>query len=135
MKVPQLITLAAALVLVGCATTDKSVQGSTGSRLSAAEIQNIFTGNTAVGTTAEGRSFEVLYRADGTISGNLGPIKDHGKWDVDADGRLCSQWTKVRNGQRTCSELFAEGDQIAYYDASGKRGGSYRMEQGNPKNL
>lgn len=121
--------------LGGCATTEESLQEQGLKHMDASQTTELVAGNTTVGRTAEGKSFTVLFRADGTAAGTKGSSSDTGTWEVSEEGYLCNQWTTWWNGDRKCHKSYLIGNEVKYYDLQGNFGGFFKVTQGNPNDL
>ena len=79
-------------------------------KLSGEEIKSVLSGVTITGLNPGGRSLEIRYRADGTMTINV-PEKNFtntGVWSVE-DGKYCGQWDGNRGGGKRCRILYHEG--------------------------
>jgi len=125
---------AAALLLGGCASTEKELADKGMKPLDATKAKALLSGNTAAGTTASGSGFMIYNAPDGTMRGKSGASSDAGKWEVTTDGQHCNQWTTWRGGERRCARLYEVDGEVRYFEG-GSYGGRYRIEQGNPYRL
>ncbi|MDD9925825.1 MAG: DUF995 domain-containing protein [Rhodospirillaceae bacterium] len=63
--------------------------------MSAQEVKQVLTDNTAQGSTSRGTPYWLYRRADGTqaLETDSG-FSDEGEWSVKEDGTMCSEWKK-----------------------------------------
>ena len=120
--------LFAAMAFQGTARADEA--------LSAAEVKQILTGHTALGTTSRGSPYWLYRRADGTQSVETGSgFSDEGEWSVKDDGALCSVWEKIRDGEEHCTKIYRTGENRYYAIRTDDSKSVFKMLKGNPENL
>jgi len=97
-------------------------------KLSKEAVQSAISGAQVSGTSTTGAATDYTYKPDGSFSGNLGNSEGWttgtvGTWKVDDSGRLCAEWTLVKNSKRFkgCGFLYAKADQYYYVESDSDR--------------
>jgi len=125
----------AGLILMGLGATPALAQKSLGDlldggakKLSKEAVQSAISGAQISGTSTTGAATDYHYTADGKFSGNLRALDGMttgtvGTWKVDDSGRLCAEWTLVKNSKRFkgCGFLYAKADQYYYVESDSDR--------------
>lgn len=103
----------------------------------ASEIQNLLSGNTSSGRTAQGSEFHIFYRPDGMMSGQAHSVDyDVGKWEISDDHKLCRQWTAWQRGARACFDVYRVGeDQFRMLSAHPRHEATFIVREGDPEGL
>ena len=104
------IVAAMCLALVACKTAEESLMESGKKPLTSAQIKELYSGKTMNGTSTSGRSFQVSFKADGQASFSGGNLSDTGKWWAEGSNLYCSQWTKIRKGEKSCRRVYDLGN-------------------------
>ena len=117
--------LAAALLLICVLGFDAKGEGPR--RLSAAEIQVLLSGHTAIGMG--GDPYRQYFDADGTtIYQPEGGPPDPGKWRIDATRQqYCSWWQR---GGWSCYDMFETGEGEILWRSPGGRDYPARLVEG-----
>ena len=106
-------------------------------QMTAAEVMETMSGNTAVAPRRAGEGYYYLYRGDGgyqAMKSDNG-FSDQGKWRVTDDGQVCSTWRKMRDGEERCVTLFSLGDNRYKFVRPDGSAGEFEVVSGNPKRL
>ena len=64
---------------------------------------------TVEGETADGKTYRIVYKADGTARMEVGGKAHDGKWSVDKGGHYCETWTGLFDGKRRCTGIEVAG--------------------------
>jgi hypothetical protein len=104
-------------------------------RLSATEIADAFTNNTAQGVTANGLPYAAYFAADGQERFRAGSYNDVGTWRVLPDGRLCTELSQVGQGAEQCYIMYRSGNTISFQRPDGITVGSVNIVDGDPLSL
>ena len=64
---------------------------------------------TVEGENADGKTYRVVYRQDGTARMEVGGKAHEGKWSVDKGGHYCETWTGLFEGKRRCTGIEVTG--------------------------
>ena len=101
--------LLVALLVAGCAVSEKSLVEKGATPLSGAQIQQLNSpGAVANWRNQEGRSGTVAYLAEGKVEIKSGTFSDVGSLRYTENG-VCSKYTTVRNGAETCFKMYKTG--------------------------
>lgn len=104
--------------------------------MSAQEVKQVLTDNTAQGSTSRGTPYWLYRRADGTqaLETDSG-FSDEGEWSVKEDGTMCSEWEKIRDGEEHCTKIYRTGENRFYAIRTDGSKSVFKMLKGNPENL
>ena len=97
------------LLLVGCATTEKKLQDDNLKPLSQVELEALYEGGQTVSFKSAKATGTVIYHPDGKSELSWGKGSDTGTYDI-RDGKLCTQWTKIRYGKEECFTIYKVGE-------------------------
>ncbi len=64
---------------------------------------------TVEGENAAGKTYRIVYKADGTARMEVGGKAHEGKWSVDKGGHYCETWTGLFEGKRRCTGVEVAG--------------------------
>ena len=97
-------------------------------KLSADALQALLPGATGYGTSSRGAPLEIEYFGDGTQTITVGSnFSDRGKWWIE-EGNYCSQWDKIRKGEKGCFFFFHKsGDDYHYEQTDGSSDGDIKI--------
>ncbi len=117
----------AAVLLLAISLAAQGTQAQEPRRLSAAEMQVLLSGHTAISTS--GAPYRQYFDADGkTIYLPEGGQPDTGKWRIDAGRQqYCSWWQR---GGWSCYEMFETGEGEIIWRSTGGRDYPARLVQG-----
>jgi len=121
-------------VVVANGVSGSSV-GTPGSRLTAAEVRALMTGNTAAGVAANGQPYFAFFRRGGGVEFRQANLLDSGSWRILPDGRICSTLTRINSGAEECYSLYRNGTNVDFHRPDGNRIGTFTVEAGDPQNL
>ena len=79
--------------------------------LNDAAILTMINGKRLAATSPAGTSFRLIYKDDGTLTGNEGHTVDKGTWCVEG-GKLCITWEKRQYDG--CCKLVKVGNQVTF---------------------
>jgi hypothetical protein len=97
------------LLLVACATTEKKLQDENLKPLSQSELEALYEGGPTVSFRSAKATGTVIYHTDGKSDINWGRGTDTGSYNI-RDGKICTQWTKIRDGKEECFTIYKVGD-------------------------
>jgi hypothetical protein len=117
--------------IAGTSATPVSALG----KLSAADLQKMVAGNTAIGVAANGQEYWAYFDAAGTLKFRQGAFRDAGKWRVADDGQLCSTLEKINAGVEQCYTLYRNGNAVLFERPAGNPVGSFTLKPGDAYNL
>lgn len=123
-----ILTLALCLALAGCKTTEEALKETGKKPLTSAQIKGLLSGKTTVGTNTKGRSYEVMRAADGKMDLTAGSFSDKGKWWVEGPNLYCSQWNKLRNGEKGCRRVYDIGEKYQFISLDGSEGAVFTIK-------
>jgi hypothetical protein len=91
-------------------------------------VKSTLSGAQVSGKSVTGASTEYVYKPDGSFTGNLQNSEGWksgavGRWTVDDDGKICSEWTLTVNSKRLkgCGFLFSKADEYYYVESDSDR--------------
>lgn len=85
--------------------------------LSGSELRAIFDGGVTQNWTSSQYSGTTDYMADGTAVVHSGPNEFEGSWRI-ADGKLCTQYEEIRDGEETCMTVFKVDGQYKFFNGN-----------------
>ena len=144
MRTRSLIKLVAVcLFLFGCTSTAEQMAEKGIEPMTAAEIREAFTGNSAY---IKGPDWEYTgyYNPDGTLIGRSwwqgGEETATATWEIKDDGLLCRDWDNDwGGGGYGCARMYRDGENIVYDNVSGSAGKypslTLTLSEGNAFNL
>lgn len=138
-KMPVFLSLvlfaALTLCLGACKTFEQTLQDTGGMQLSANEVKQIVAGNTI--TTNRGETY--FFNTNGTVSGRgMSSGKNVGKWNISADGKLCTSNWNNQYVPSSCSKIYydARSQEKRVLDDSGELFYTItNVVPGNPNNF
>ena len=93
----------------GCAVTEKSLRDKGMSPQTQKELEERFSRPVKSSfQNVSGIRGTVTYTPDGTVRVDSPNIIDTGTWRIK-DGKFCTKYTKIRNGEETCFTTYKTG--------------------------
>jgi len=110
--------------------------------IAADELNTLFADATLSGSTGE-YEWQTYFGVDqaqrGFAKGSDWEETDQGTYKITPDGKFCRTWTKWRNGEETCAEVYRKDDSLKLLVVSGKMGNEPQLDAvvqtGNPFEL
>ncbi len=113
--------IGAMLVIVGisaCATqTADALREQGHESLSGSELRAIYDGGGTLNWKSSQYSGTTDYMADGSATLHSGSKDFDGTWRI-ADGKLCTQYEGIRDGEETCMTVFEVDGQYKFFDGN-----------------
>jgi len=99
-------------------------------RMNANDIFAVISGNTASGTTSDGKPYYTKFQQGGGMTLHEGNYVAAGSWRVANDGQLCSRLVNVNSGIENCYTLYRSGNGYVYERPDGHPIGNFVVSPG-----
>jgi hypothetical protein len=68
-------------------------------------VKATLTGATVEGENAAGKTYRIVYGADGSAEISIDGVRETGSWTVDKGGHYCEQWPKAFDKKKRCGSI------------------------------
>lgn len=111
--------------------TESALVAKGANRLTAADFQSRYVGNTLSGTTADGEAFHVFVESTTTYRMLYQGKTSADRWSIGRDGEFCS----VSGADTSCTREYEHAGRIYSFNPDGTLAGTAALRPGNPEKL